>query len=94
MGTFHHGKSEMHGITVAVDTHGPKVYIGRCDDMDAKEIILLDVDEHEDGHEGRSKSDYLKRVAKFGAWKKHERVTLPMNDVAWVKPLHELEHDK
>jgi hypothetical protein len=34
MGTFHHGRSELHGITVVVDTHGPKVFVGRCDDLD------------------------------------------------------------
>ena len=32
MGTFHNDKSELHGITVVVDTKGPKVFVGRCDD--------------------------------------------------------------
>jgi hypothetical protein len=90
MGTFHHGRSSLHGITVAVDTRGPKVYVGRCDDMDEKEIRLLDVDVHEETPSGRSKQEYLERAAEFGTWKKHDAVTLPMSEVLWVKPLGEL----
>ena len=93
MGTFHHGKSELHGITVAVDTNGEMIYVGRCDDMDDNEIILLDVDEHKDGTEGRSKGEFLKKAAKFGHWKKHERLILSMTDVATVKPLGEVSFD-
>ena len=46
MGTFHHGKSELHGITVVVDTSGPEIYVGRCHDMDDEQVILNDVDVH------------------------------------------------
>lgn len=87
MGTFHHDKSELHGITVVVDTNGPKVYVGRCDDMDDEKVILLDVDIHEDGQNGRSKQQYVERAAKFGVWKKHERVIVPRAEVASVRRL-------
>jgi hypothetical protein len=87
MGTFHHDRSPLHGITVAVDTHGPVVYVGRCDDMDDERIVLLDVDLHRDGDGGRSKHDYLRRAAEVGTWRKHARLELPMSEVAWVKPL-------
>ena len=39
MGTFHQGKSELHGITVVVDTTGPEIFVGRCDDMDDRGVI-------------------------------------------------------
>lgn len=91
MGTFHHDKGELHGITVAVDTNGPEVYVGRCDTADDQHIVLLDVDVHADGNEGRSKQDYLKRVAQFGAWKKHDRIVLPMDQVASVRRLGDFE---
>ena len=42
MGTFHHDKGELHGITVVVDTSGPRVFIGRCDIL-ADEKIILDI---------------------------------------------------
>ena len=66
MGTFHQGKSELHGITVVVDTSGPAIYVGRCDDMDDSGIILLDADVHEESDGGRSKAEYVERAAQFG----------------------------
>ena len=90
MGTFHHDKSELHGITVVVDTHGPKVLVGRCDDMDDEHVVLLDVDIHEDGQNGRSKAQYIERAAKFGVWKKHDRLVIPRAEVASVRRLGEV----
>jgi len=90
MGTFHDNKSELHGITVVVDTAGPKVYVGRCDDMDDRQVILLDADEHEDGKDGRSKEQYVQRAAKFGVWKKHERLVIPRAQVTKVQKLGEV----
>ena len=93
MGTFHHDKHELHGITIVVDTHGPKVYVGRCDDIDPTGVTLLDVDVHENGEGGPSKQEYLKRAAKFGIWKKHDRVVVPQSDVTSIVPLGELAAD-
>lgn len=90
MGTFHQGKSELHGITVAVDTHGPEIFIGRCDDMDDRGIVLDDVDVHREGDGGRSKAEYLKRAAMVGVWKKHDRLFIPHEKIASVKRLGEL----
>jgi len=90
MGTFHQGKSELHGITVAVDTNGSTIYVGRCDDENENAVILLDVDLHEDGADGRSKAEWLERTARFGHWKKHDRMVLPRDQVAWIKPLGEI----
>jgi hypothetical protein len=90
MGTFHQGKSELHGITVAVDTHGPEVFVGRCDDMDDRGIVLDDVDVHREGEGGRSKAEYLKRAAMVGVWKKHDRLFIPRDKIASVRPLGEL----
>jgi len=90
MGTFHHDKGELHGITVAVDTRGAEIWIGRCDVMTDDQIVLLDADVHTDGHGKRSKADYLKQAAMVGHWKKHDRVVLPLSQVSWVKKLGEL----
>ncbi len=89
VGTFHEGKSELHGVTVVVDTAGPKVYIGRCWDMDDREVVLVDADEHEDGRDGRSKAEFIREAARVGVWPRHPRVTLPRSDVASVRPLGE-----
>lgn len=90
MGTFHQGKSELHGITVVVDTTGPEIFIGRCDDEDERGILLNDVDVHLDGEGGRSKEEYVKRASMLGTWKKHNRLFIPRDKVASVRRLGEL----
>ena len=90
MGTFHNDKGELHGITVVVDTEGPLVYIGRCHEMTDQQIVLLDVDEHEEGQNGRSNEEYVRQAAKVGTWKKHDRMVLPMESVASVTRLGDL----
>ena len=90
MGTFHQDKSALHGITVVVDTTGPKVYVGRCDDEDDQHVILLDADVHEDGQNGRTKSQYVERASKFGVWKKLDHVVIPRGEVASIKRLGEV----
>jgi hypothetical protein len=90
MGTFHHNKSALHGITVVVDTTGPEVFVGRCDDEDESGIVLHDVDVHLDGDGGRSKAEYVERAAVYGVFKKHRRLLIPRDKVASVRRLGEL----
>ena len=90
MGTFHHDKGELHGITVVVDTNGSEVFVGRCDTMDEQRIILLDVDQHRDGDAGRTKDDFVQQVARFGHWKKQDRVMIPAEQIASVRRLGEI----
>ncbi len=87
MGTFHQNKSELHGITVVVDTDGEEIFVGRCDDMDAEKVILLDVDVHRDGEGGKSKEEYVKKAAQFGIWKKHEHLMIDRSRVTSVRRL-------
>jgi hypothetical protein len=90
MGTFHADEHELHGITVVVDTVGDEVYIGRCDDMNEQGILLLDVDVHKDGDDGKSKLEYVERAAQFGIWKKFQRLVIPGPQVASVRRLGDL----
>lgn len=90
MGTFHDGMGELHGITVVVDTKESTVYIGRCHEMDDERIILLDVDEHEDGRDGYSKQEYIRRAVRVGVWKKHDRLVIARARVASVRRLGEI----
>jgi len=90
MGTFHDNKSALHGITVVVDTKGPKVYVGRCDDEDQEKVILVDADIHEDGANGKSKADYVKRAAKFGVWKKYDHLVIPRSEVTSITRLGDI----
>lgn len=90
MGTFHDDKHELHGITVVVDTVGDEIYVGRCDDMNEQGILLVDVDLHKDGDEGRTKEEYVQRAARFGVWKKYPRVVVPGTNIASVRRLGDL----
>jgi hypothetical protein len=90
MGTFHQGKSELHGITVVVDTTGPEIAVGRCDDEDDRGIVLYDADVHRDGEGGRSKEDYVRRAAQLGVWKKYDRLLIPRDRIASVRRLGEV----
>jgi hypothetical protein len=90
MGTFHQNKHQLHGITVVVDTDGPEVWVGRCDDMDDQRVILLDADAHRDGEDGATKDDWLARAAEYGVWARHRRVVLPRERVTSVRPLGEI----
>jgi hypothetical protein len=90
MGTFHSDKGELHGITIVVDMKGPQVWVGRCDEADDERVILLDADVHEEARGGHSKEDYIKRAAKVGIWKKHDRVEIPRSEVASIRRLGEI----
>jgi hypothetical protein len=90
MGTFHQGKSELHGITVVVDTLGPEIYIGRCDDVDGEKVILLDVDRHREGDGGKSKEDYVRQAANLGFWPRHKYLTVPRDQVVSIRRLGEV----
>lgn len=90
MGTFHQGKSELHGITVVVDTTGPEIFVGRCDDEDDRGIVLDDADVHRDGEGGRTKDEYVRRAAQLGVWKKYDRLLIPRDRIASVRRLGEV----
>jgi hypothetical protein len=90
MGTFHRNKSPLHGITLVVDTTGPEVFVGRCDDEDERGFVLDDVDVHREGDGGRSKEQYVDRAARLGFWKKHDRLFIPRERVASVRRLGDL----
>ena len=69
MGTFHHDKGELHGITVVVDTNGPRVFVGRCDTVTPEGVVLLDGDVHEETPEGPTKAAWVDKAAAVGVWK-------------------------
>ncbi len=89
MGTFHDDKGELHGITVVAET-GDRVVVGRCDTIGAGGVVLLDCDQHHEGEGGQSNAEWLQRAARFGVWKKHDRLVLPLAEVTAVTPLGDL----
>ena len=95
MGTFHHGKGDLHGITVVVDTKDTRVFVGRCDTVLPEGVVLLDADMHDEatapeGGEPTTKAAYLENARKFGVWKKYDRIVVPADEVASVTRLGDL----
>lgn len=87
--TFHHDRSELHGITVVVETTGDELWVGRCDDEDGERVILLDADVHRADAEGPTREEWLGKASRFGVWPNHPRVVLPRRAVTSLRRLGE-----
>jgi hypothetical protein len=86
---FHPGHAELHGITVVVETHGPRTYVGRYDSEDERGVHLLDVGVH-DAQTDVPKEEYIRRTAKFGIRSEHRHLIVPGDQVARIRRLAEL----
>ncbi len=87
MGTFHHGRGELHGITVVVETTESEIYVGRYDQEDAAGILLLDADLHRGAPGGAARAEFLERAARLGVWPRLRRVVVPRARVMAVRRL-------
>jgi hypothetical protein len=76
----------LHGVTVVVDTSGPKVYIGRYHSENDRGVLLNDADVRE-LNDGTTKEEYLARSAKYGVFKNTDRVRVPRADVISIRRL-------
>ncbi len=83
---FHPGHSELHGITVVVETNGPLTYVGRYDSEDARGVHMLDVGVH-DGADGGSSDEYVRKSAKFGIRADHKHLIVPAEQVVRITQL-------
>lgn len=90
MGTFHHDRGELHGITVVVDTHGPQVFVGRCDTVTPQGVLLLDGDAHRETPDGATKDAWVRQAARVGVWKTFDRVLVPAADVRSIRRLRDV----
>ena len=89
MGTFHQDAHALHGITCVVDLRGPRVLVGRVDTADEREVVLLDVDVHEEGPGTPTKDEWVRRTAQVGPWRRHARVAVPAGEVTSIRRLAE-----
>ena len=84
---FHPGHDELHGVTVVLETRGPRTYVGRFDTQDDAGVHLRDVGVHESSAGHPSKADYLQRTATFGIRVEQKHVCIPATDVVKITPL-------
>jgi hypothetical protein len=94
VGTFHHDKGELHGITVVVETNRARTWVGRCDTIDQAGVHLLDADVHDpatgSGQGAPGRAEWLANAARYGVWPKNARVLVPAGEVTSVKRLGDL----
>ena len=85
MGTFHHDKGELHGITVVVDTKAEELWVGRCDTVTEAHVVLLGADHRAAGDTAPGRDDWLRRAAMVGVHPNHVRVVLPLTEVESIR---------
>jgi hypothetical protein len=83
---FHPGHSELHGITVVVETNGPLTYVGRYDSEDERGVHMLDVGVHDSGV-GGSRDEYVSKSARFGIRADHKHLVVPVEQVVRITRL-------
>lgn len=86
---FHPSHSELHGITVVVETESERTYVGRYDSEDERGVHMLDVGVH-DRTAAVSKDEYLRKSLQFGVRSDHKHVVVPANQVTRIIRLAEV----
>lgn len=89
---FHPGHSELHGVTVVLETAGGTLYVGRYHEETPAGVLLHDVAEHRADPEHPSQEEFIRRTLKFGVRVQHRHLVVPGNDVRRVTRLLEWEN--
>jgi hypothetical protein len=84
---FHPGHQDLHGVTVVLETRGPRTYVGRFDSQDERGVHLHDVGVHEATAGGMSKEEFLRRCDKFGIRPEHRDLIVAAAEVADIRRL-------
>lgn len=79
----------LHGLTVVVETNGPRLYIGRYDVEDDRGVLLRDVDVRD--LPPAEHAAYLARTAKYGVFRNTSQVRVPHGEIAVIRRLAEIE---
>ena len=77
---FHPGHSELHGVTVVLETDGGAVYVGRYHEETPAGILLHDVAEHHEGL-GMTAEEFVRKTQKFGVRAAHQHLVVPSSAV-------------
>lgn len=78
-----------HGINVVIETHGPKLVIGRFDSTTGFTALLHDCDVHELAP-GEDAEAYIRETAKYGVDVKERDVELEVSEIKRVRLLGQI----
>ena len=84
---FHPGHSDLHGVTVVLETTGDAVYVGRYHEETQGGVLLHDVAEHRPVADGVSREEFFSRTLKFGVRAQHRHLTVPGGEVRRITRL-------
>jgi hypothetical protein len=74
---FHPGHSELHGVTVVLETTDDGLFIGRYHEETPAGVLLHGVAEHRPSPAGPSRGEFVARTLKFGVRAQREHVVVP-----------------
>ena len=79
---------ELHGMTVVLETAGPRVYVGRFDQALGTDYLIHDADVFEEGKgEPATKAEYLAKASAWGVWARHKDCLVPTAEVTGIRRL-------
>jgi len=84
---FHPGHSDLHGITVVLETTGDALYVGRYHEETPNGVLLHDVAEHRAGAGGTSREEFFSKTMKFGVRALHRNLVVPGGEVKRITRL-------
>ncbi len=76
-GVFHPGHSELHGVTVVLETRDGTLYVGRYHEQTPAGVLLHDVAEHRPAPGTPDRSEFIRRVLQFGVRADHRHLVVP-----------------
>lgn len=82
----------LHGLTVAIDTTGPRLVIGRYDYEDDDAVVVKDADDRSLAPD-QTKDAYLARSAKFGVFRNVDFVRVPKGEILSMRLLSEIAEE-
>jgi hypothetical protein len=84
---FHPGHSDLHGITVVLETNGEALYVGRYHEETLGGVLLHDAAEHRPAEGGMSREEFFARTLKFGVRAQHRNLLVPGAEVRRITRL-------
>jgi hypothetical protein len=84
---FHPGHSELHGVTVVLETTGETMYIGRYHEETPAGVLLHNVAEYRPVSTGPSPREFVERTLKYGVRADREHVVVPSPEVRSITRL-------
>jgi hypothetical protein len=87
---FHPGHEELHGITVVVDDHAGRTFVGRYHEQGPRGLVLHDVAVHDPAANPMPRDEWLGRQRRFGVQVAHRLIVVPVAETQSVQRLSEL----